>query len=80
MRPCLAAPFIALVLIAVSGCDLVSDPEGPRPEDFEVQVETEEVQTTEAAAETAQPEVRQDVAAPLSTARGGVTFAFGAPR
>lgn len=79
MRSRLALPFLALFLFAATGCDLVSEPEGPRPEDFEVQEDTSEVRTSEAEAERNEAEVRQDVAAPLATARGGVTLGFSAP-
>jgi hypothetical protein len=52
-----------------TGCDLASDPWGPPPEDFEVQEETSAVRATDD--EAGDIALRPDVAAPLSTARGG---------
>lgn len=80
MRPSLAAPFLAVLVLAATGCDLVSDPEGPRPEDFEVQEETSEVRAAGEGEEAGNVELRRDVAAPLSTARGGITLSIKAPR
>lgn len=80
MRPRLAVPFLAVLLLAATGCDLMSDPEGPQPEDFEVQADTSEVRATEPGDEIRQAEVRQDVAAPLSTARGAITLSIKEPR
>lgn len=80
MRPRLAVPFLSFVLFAATGCDLVSEPGGPRPEDFEVQEETSEVQSTAEDDQAAALEVRHDVAAPLTTARGGSTLSINAPR
>lgn len=80
MRPRLALPLLSVLLFAATGCDLVGDPEGPRPEDFEVQEETSEVRATEDLGPAADVQMRQDVAAPLSTSRGGVTFSINVPR
>lgn len=80
MRPCLAVSFLAVLLFAATGCDLVSDPDGPRPEDFEVQEESSEVRTTDDGDPVGGVQMRQDVAAPLSTVRGGVTFSIDTPR
>ena len=80
MRPRLVLPLLAVLLFAATGCDLMSDPEGPQPEDFEVEADTSEVQTSEPGNEIRKAEVRQDVAAPLSTARGGITLSIKAPR
>jgi hypothetical protein len=79
MRTRLAVPFLAVLVLAATGCDLVSDPEGPRPEDFEVQEDAAEVQTAGEDGVGA-ASMRQDVAAPLSTARGGITLSINAPR
>jgi hypothetical protein len=79
MRPRAVVPFLAIVLFAATGCDLVSDPEGPRPEDFLVQEDTSEVRSTEDDETANEVELRHDVAAPLSTARGGVTRGSSAP-
>jgi hypothetical protein len=79
MRPRLVLPFLCVILLAGTGCDLVSDPGGPRPEDFEVQEETSEVRSTDDE-EAGEIELRHDVAAPLSTARGGSTLSLNAPR
>jgi hypothetical protein len=80
MRPRLAIPLLSLVLVTVTGCDLVSDPEGPQPEDFEVQEDTSEVRSTDDDAVLGKAVVRQDVAAPLSMARGGMTLSINVPR
>ena len=79
MRPRLAVPLFSLLLLCATGCDLVSEPGGPRPEDFEVQEETSEVRAIEADDETADVELRQVAAEPLSTARGGITLSLKAP-
>jgi hypothetical protein len=80
MRPRLVIPLLALVLLAATGCDLVSDPEGPQPEDFEVQEDTSQVRSSDDDKVLGKAEVRQDVAAPLSTARGGITLSINVPR
>jgi hypothetical protein len=80
MRPRLAIPLLSLVLLTVTGCDLVSDPEGPQPEDFEVQEDTSEVRSTDDDVVLGKAAVRQDVAAPLSMARGGMTLSINVPR
>ena len=80
MRQRLAVPFLAVLLFAATGCDLVSDPEGPRPEDFEVQEEASEVRAVGDDEQAGSAPLRQDVAAPLSTARGGITLSIKAPR
>ena len=58
----------------------MSEPEGPQPEDFEVEADPSEVRASQPGDEIRQAEVRQDVAAPLSTARGGITLSIKAPR
>ena len=80
MRQRLAVPFLAILVFAATGCDLVSDPEGPRPEDFEGQQDTAEVRATGEDDAVGDIQVRQDVAAPLPTARGGMTLSINAPR
>lgn len=80
MHPRLAVPLLAMALLAATGCDLVSEPEGPRPEDFEVQEETSEVRTSDVEQEREGAEAPQDVAVPRSAARGGVTLGFTVPR
>lgn len=83
MRPRLVAPLVSMLLFCATGCDLVSDPEGPRPEDFEVQEETSEVRANDegnVAAAVVEVQASKDVAVPLSTARGGITRSFEAVR
>lgn len=83
MRPRLAVPFLAVALFAITGCDLVTEPDGPRPEDFEVQEDTSQVRATTETEDldvTDDAKAPHDVAAPLSTARGGVTLSMRAPR
>jgi hypothetical protein len=76
MRARCLLPLLAVALSALAGCDLVSDPDGPSPEDFEVQEDTSEVRASDdrEASPTKAPHEVVDVAAPLSTARGGVTL------
>ena len=83
MRPRLAVTFLAVALFAITGCDLVTEPDGPRPEDFEFQEDTSQARATTETEEVNvvdDAKVPHDVAAPLATARGGVTLSMRAPR
>lgn len=83
MRPRLAFPFLAVLVFTITGCDLMSDPEGPQPEDFEAKDDTSEVRATEPGEKVdaiRKAEVPQDVASPLSPARGAITLSINVPR
>lgn len=83
MRPRLVLPLFVVLASALSGCDLMSDPDGPQPEDFQVHEDTSEVRSTDDDSESqaASPvRVQHDVAAPLSTARGDIAQSISAPR
>jgi hypothetical protein len=84
MRHRLAVSLLAVLVLAATGCDLVSDPGGPRPEDFAVEEDSAEVRASgdeDAIANSiGDVQVRQDVASPLSTARSGMTLSISAPR
>lgn len=79
MRLRTAVPLFLVLLAAASGCDLVSDPDGPRPEDFAVQEDASEVRGSEDEVAVARDPLQHDLASPLSTARGGVTLSITAP-
>lgn len=82
MRSRLVLSIFVILAAALSGCDLVTEPEGPSPDDFEVKADTSEVRANDerASGETRQAMAPQDVTATLADARSGVTLSIEMPR
>lgn len=77
MRLRSTVPLLTVLLFASAGCDLVSDVDGPRPEDFELHEDTSEARASEDA-DVGDGTTRQERSSPLAAARSGATLSIRA--
>lgn len=70
--------MLSVLLCAVTGCDLVSEMDGPRPEDFRVDEDAAEVRGEDDVDPHAAQSLRQGVGSPFPAARDGMTLSLHA--
>lgn len=79
MRPHRLVPLASVLLFALSGCDLMSDMDGPRPEDFATQSDASEVRSSQQVDDDADTDSPQEaVGSPFEAARSGVSLSVEA--